>query len=87
MKLTTSVPSTVRDCCRFIGLAAMAYPLRVQSSGGTTGMTTSHLTRLSNNDSQVIGYSHLTKPASGQVAGYPACGRGSKLIALRFLTP
>src|SRR3989338_9916658 len=37
---------------------------------GTTGETTSHLTRLSNNDSQVIGYSHSTKPASWQVAGY-----------------
>jgi competence protein ComEC len=48
--------------------------------------TSSHLTRLSNNDSQVIGYpspsdettSHSTKPLkdSGQVAGYPASGRG-----------
>jgi hypothetical protein len=28
---------------------------------GTTGGTTSHLTWLSNNDSQVIGYSHSTK--------------------------
>ena len=40
-------------------------------SDGTTGETTSHLTRLSQNDSQVIGYSHSTKAASGQVAGYP----------------
>jgi hypothetical protein len=39
---------------------------------GTTGETTSHLTRLSKNDSQVIGYSHSTKPTSWQVAGYPA---------------
>ena len=29
----------------------------------TTGETTSHLTRLSNNDNQVIGYSHSTRPA------------------------
>ena len=46
---------------------------------GTTGETTSHLTRLSKNDSQVIGYSHptrLPKDAS-QVVGYvepPAMG-------------
>src|SRR3990167_7852162 len=46
-------------------IAASAAP-----PDGTTGETTSHLTRLSNNDSQVIGYSHSTKPASGPVAGY-----------------
>jgi hypothetical protein len=35
-------------------------------------MTTSHLTRLSNDDSQVIGYSHSTKLSENdsQVAGY-----------------
>ncbi|TAN74317.1 MAG: tetraacyldisaccharide 4'-kinase [Gallionella sp.] len=49
-----------------------------QSSSETTGETTSHLTRLSKNDSQVIGYSHSTKHASVQVAGYPASGRGGK---------
>ena len=32
-------------------------------------MTTSHLTKL-HKPQQVIGYSHSTKPASGQVAGY-----------------
>ncbi len=39
---------------------------------GTTDKTTSYLTRLSNNDSQVIGYSHSTKRANDarQVAGY-----------------
>ena len=35
---------------------------------GTTGETTSHLTRAAR--CHVIGYSHSTKPASGQVAGY-----------------
>jgi hypothetical protein len=39
---------------------------------GTTGETTSYLTRLSKYDSQVIGYSHSTKRAKNarQVAGY-----------------
>ncbi|MFZ5522986.1 MAG: arginyltransferase [Pseudomonadota bacterium] len=37
---------------------------------GTTDMTTSHLTNPAKNAGQVIGYSHSTKPASGQVAGY-----------------
>ena len=38
------------------------------------GGTTSHLTRLSKNDSQVIGYSHSTRLSKddNQVAGYPA---------------
>ena len=44
-----------------------------QPSGGTTGETTSHLTKLQKTQ-QVIGYSHSTKPASGQVAGYPTSG-------------
>src|SRR5450759_1758380 len=41
-------------------------------SNRTTGKTTSHLTRLSDNDSQVIGYSHSTKLSKNdsQVAGY-----------------
>jgi hypothetical protein len=39
---------------------------------GTTDMTTSHLTWLSRNNSQVIGYSHSTRQANNtrQVAGY-----------------
>ncbi|MDD5383318.1 MAG: hypothetical protein PHG89_00380 [Gallionella sp.] len=39
------------------------------------GETTSHLTRLSNNDGQVIGYSHSARPPKGgdQVADY-GCG-------------
>jgi hypothetical protein len=43
-------------------------------TGVTTGETTSHLTRLSKNDSQVIGYSHSTKLSKddSQVAGYAA---------------
>jgi hypothetical protein len=38
----------------------------------TTGGTTSHLTRLSKNDIQVIGYSHSATPPKndGQAAGY-----------------
>ena len=36
----------------------------------TTVSTTSHLTNPANDAGQVIGYSHSTKPASGQVAGY-----------------
>src|ERR1039457_5969912 len=38
----------------------------------TTGGTTSHLTRLSKNDIQVIGYSHSAMPPQngGQAAGY-----------------
>ncbi len=38
----------------------------------TTDKTTSHLTRLSKNDSRVIGYSHSTKLSKydSQVAGY-----------------
>jgi hypothetical protein len=32
---------------------------------GTTDRTTSHLTRLSKYDNQVIGYSHSTRPANG----------------------
>ncbi|MBI5627162.1 MAG: tRNA (cytidine(34)-2'-O)-methyltransferase [Nitrosomonadales bacterium] len=51
---------------------------------GTTGETTSHLTRLSKNDNQVIGYSHSTKPASGQVAGYLPEGEGAN-VSLREL--
>ena len=44
----------------------------LRSADETTGETTSHLTRLSNNDSQVIGYSHSTWRASAVrlVAGY-----------------
>jgi transposase-like protein len=43
-------------------------------------MTTSHLTRLSNNDSQVIGYSHSTRRANNArlVAGY---GAGAKPVS------
>src|SRR3989338_7923185 len=55
----------------------------------TTGETTSHLTRLSNNDSQVIGYSHSTKPASWQVAGYRndcLFGSGSSGLSLLHRT-
>src|SRR5665647_774280 len=37
---------------------------------GTTDKTTSHLTNPSQDAGQVIGYSHSTKPASWQVAGY-----------------
>jgi hypothetical protein len=40
----------------------------VRQADGTTGETTSHLTKAAS--CQVIGYSHSTKPASGQVAGY-----------------
>jgi hypothetical protein len=36
----------------------------------TTDRTTSHLTNPAKDAEQVIGYSHSTKPASGQVAGY-----------------
>jgi VCBS repeat-containing protein len=44
----------------------------LRQADGTTDMTTSHLTRLSNDDSQVIGYSHSTKLSENdsQVAGY-----------------
>ena len=51
-----------------------------QSSDGTTGETTSHLTRLSKDDSQVIGYSHSANPSKndGQAAGYPASERGGE---------
>jgi hypothetical protein len=35
-------------------------------------MTTSHLTNPAKDAGQVIGYSQSTKPASWQVAGYPA---------------
>jgi putative protease len=62
-----------------------ANPL--SNSDGTTDETTSHLTSPAKTPGQVIGYSHSTKPASGQVAGYlpdgesanvpsPASGRG-----------
>jgi len=48
----------------------------------TTGETTSHLTRLPKNDSQVIGYSHSTRLSKhdNQVAGYqsPFCKGGSE---------
>ena len=39
-------------------------------------MTTSHLTNPAKDAGQVIGYSHSTKPASGQVAGYLPPGEG-----------
>jgi VCBS repeat-containing protein len=44
----------------------------LRQADGTTDMTTSHLTRLSNDDSQVIGYSHSTKLSENdsQVAGH-----------------
>jgi len=42
---------------------------------GTTGETTSHLTKLQTAQ-QVIGYSHLTKAASCQVIGYRNDGGG-----------
>ncbi len=66
-------------------------PLPLLSPDGTTGEPTSHLTRLSNNDSQVIGYSHSTRRANNarQVAGYQSSvlsplssGRGFTLIEL-----
>jgi MSHA biogenesis protein MshK len=44
-------------------------------SGGTTDMTTSHLTNPAKNAGQVIGYSHSTRLANNasQVAGYVFC--------------
>ncbi len=45
---------------------------------GTTDETTSHPTKQPEDGCQVVGYSHSTKPASGQVAGYlPPAGEGT----------
>jgi len=73
-------------------------------SDGTTGETTSHLTKAAS--CQAIGYSQSTKPAvrgccrfigftttayplrvRGQVAGYPACGRGGDGRLREFRIP
>jgi hypothetical protein len=49
-----------------------------QSSDGTTSETTSHPTKQPEDGCLVVGYSHSTKPASGQVAGYlPQAGEGA----------
>ncbi|MDP2852013.1 MAG: FGGY family carbohydrate kinase, partial [Gallionella sp.] len=55
-----------------LGAPYFRRDLGLSFSDETTGGTTSHLTRLSKNDSQVIGYSHSTRlPNNGsQVAGY-----------------
>jgi hypothetical protein len=49
-----------------------AFGQKTPYAGETTGETTSHPTKLSKNDSQVIGYSHATKLSKydSQVAGY-----------------
>ncbi|MEQ1674578.1 MAG: hypothetical protein ABL865_06040 [Candidatus Nitrotoga sp.] len=46
--------------------------LKIQSSDGTTDITTSHLTNPAKDAGQVIGYSHSTRLLndSNQVAGY-----------------
>ncbi|TAJ79504.1 MAG: desaturase [Gallionellaceae bacterium] len=57
----------------------------MQFSDGTTDGTTSHLTK-PHKTRQVIGYSHSTKPASGQVAGYPGGGKGDRPLSGDYLT-
>jgi len=55
----------------------------------TTGEATSHLTRLSKNDSQVIGYSHSTSlPKDGnQVAGYNSKVLIALFVGITFSLP
>ncbi len=48
---------------------------------GTTDRTTGHPTKRDKTCAKVVGHSHSTKPASGQVAGYPPLAR-EETIAL-----
>jgi hypothetical protein len=43
---------------------------RLRQADGTTVEPTSHPTKQPEDGCQAVGYSHSTKPASGQVAGY-----------------
>ncbi len=71
---------------RYGEVALPEYPL--SNSDGTTDNTTSHLTNPAKDAGQVIGYSHSTKPASGQVAGYPPqAGRAERGERSRAIVP
>jgi hypothetical protein len=61
------IPSPVRGCCRFSGFKAMAYPLRGQPSGETSGHSTRRQSR------QIAGY-----PANGR--GSNRVKRGKQAI-------